>query len=205
MDPKHDTLLLQAAWCEEALGEDIMEEFLSRFEQTAVLFANGAPHSWSRERPDVSLPVMNGRPETAASSDVEFEALDLTVLSTLRTIVSDFLRVGVALISDNTSFLSLGLDSIASVGLSKRLREAGFHVPAADIIRNATLGKLARHILVKADFIPRDAEYDKLLLKLRSETASLISPGIETAFPVTVLQSGMLSQVRVFLVVSTRY
>lgn len=208
LNPTTDSLMVQAAWSETSLSEESVSGFLSSFEKVALEFGEG-------RHPSI-LPVNSGpgaftnSPPPMAADEGSFEAeqeageVDAELISKLQFLVCNFLAIELSLMTDTTSFVALGLDSIKSVGLSRVLRKQGFQVSPVQLMRLPTLQKLGRHItsgqsldVSRAGKI--DNTYNKTLMDLRTELqpADVALGGEDTTqvFPTTILQAGMLSQV----------
>lgn len=138
--------------------------------------------------------------------DVNLDAEDLVPL---KEIVSNFLGVPLERLHPHTSLISLGLDSIRSVGLSRILRQHGYSTNAADIMGDPILRKLGV-LHARSPGRSVQAEIDQGVLSLqkqRERTQASFDPSTcklsiddeVEIFPTTVLQTGMLSQVPVFL------
>jgi ferricrocin synthase len=108
-----------------------------------------------------------------------------------------------SLISRNTSFFALGLDSINCIGLCRKLLEAGFgHVDASVVLRHASVAKLATRLLAiqHNDSIKKGVQ-SKLQhifeedwqqsVKLKYARKGLL---VSKILPCTPLQQAMLSQ-----------
>lgn len=165
---------------------------------------------------DWSLPVSNGNaPQTSSQSplsngDNEDDGLlldvvvDEGILQRILEIASRFLCIDAKLIAGDTSLLSLGLDSIKSVGLSRQFSKEGFALTSVDILKLSTPRRLAAHVQAKVS-APHDG--DRMVSSFKEERDNL-SRDIDMAairlsaddeiniFPTTTLQAGMLSQVR---------
>lgn len=136
--------------------------------------------------------------------DIGFVA-DLELLDELRQILSDFLGVDEALLTESVSFVSLGLDSIKSVGLARTLKRAGHDIRAEEIMKYACLRMLtsrltSSHNVTCVSESPNNHNtLSTALARVRSsfvkDDFKLSSIDEVTLFPTTTLQAGMLSQV----------
>lgn len=128
----------------------------------------------------------------------------------LREIVSNFFGLPSERLHPNTSFISLGLDSIQSVGLSRVLRQHGYSLKAADIMENPNLRTLA---FLRARSLGRSAQVEieqgvhslqkqreKIMASLDPSSCKLSIDDEVEIFPTTALQTGMISQVPRFLI-----
>ena len=115
--------------------------------------------------------------------------------------LSTFLRVSAESVREESSLLSLGLDSLKAVTLSNRLRERGIAVPPVDIIRASSVREVA-----SASAREREQEIssqeesglelDQLLWQdLPVESVRLDRDDQIEITAATALQAGMLSQV----------
>ncbi|OJT03537.1 Nonribosomal peptide synthetase 2 [Trametes pubescens] len=205
LDPEHDQAVAHAAFTSADISPALVHDILNRLEETAIRMS---------ESDDWSLPVSNGNaPHTSSHSplsngDSEGDGLppdvvvDEGILERIREIASQFLRIDAKLIAGETSLLSLGLDSIKSVGLSRQFSKEGFALSSADIMRLSTLSRLAVHVQGKAS-APQDGERmvssfkeerDKLVREMDMAAIRLSEDDEVSVFPTTTLQAGMLSQ-----------
>ncbi|KAH0827172.1 hypothetical protein J3R83DRAFT_4863 [Lanmaoa asiatica] len=206
LDKTKDTLIIQTAYhdCEFlAMGID---NIFHQFEAILLDLLN-------RENCCVPSPaqvVQYVNPvssTTKARDDVEDElgeSLEAEDLAPLREIVSKFFGFPPERLHPNTSLISLGLDSIRSVGLSKILRQHGYSTKAADIMGNPILRKLgvfcARSLGHSAQaeidqgvlFLQRQCE--RIKASLNPSTCKLSINDEVEIFPTTALQTGMISQ-----------
>jgi len=142
-------------------------------------------------------------------------SLDAVDLLPLREIVSIFFGFPSEQLHPNTSLISLGLDSIRSVGLSKILRLHGYSTNAADIMGNPSLQKLGILCARSLGHSAQQVECDQGVLFLQKQCKrikAILDPSVcklsiddeVEIFPTTALQAGMISQVLVFLVIFCR-
>lgn len=151
-------------------------------------------------------PVILARPlRRVGTPDIEGDSEDITdpnLIIKLRRLIATFLGVEETLVMDTTSFISLGLDSIKSVGLSHSLKRQGHNVQAVELMKYTTLRKLAYRLVSRggATFrISNNQEFLQSLENIRkifsTEELKLSSNDDVVLYPVTSLQAGMLSQV----------
>lgn len=136
--------------------------------------------------------------------------LDAEVLVPLREIISKFFGVPLGRLCPYTSLISLGLDSIRSVGLSKILRQHGYSINAADIMGNPILRKLgvlcARSLghsvetEIDLGVLSLQKQCERIKTRLDPSTCKLSIDDKVEIFPTTALQAGMISQVPVFFI-----
>ncbi|CDO69499.1 hypothetical protein BN946_scf184785.g4 [Trametes cinnabarina] len=205
LDPEQNQIVAHAAYTPEDISSTIVSEILQRLEETAIQLVEDAISvpNLARARELRSLPQVNGsHPDERASIRGHVEADEL-IVATICALASQFLRVNPDLVTGDTSLLSLGLDSIKSVGLSRRLAKEGLRLSSADIMGLGTPRRLAARIQefddsAKQSQDPASASFtaecefireaiDPLTIKLSAEDDV-------QAFPTTTLQAGMLSQ-----------
>jgi aryl carrier-like protein len=119
--------------------------------------------------------------------------------------VSEILSVPIDDISPNSSLLSLGMDSLKSVALSRKLRSAGIELTPVTIMRHPTIEALEeftrRKTLPSQSKATADPELWRRDLQSslseddRMELQTVSEDEILTWFPTTTLQAGLLSQV----------
>lgn len=153
--------------------------------------------------------MIQGHDHVEEDLGVGADAEDLVPLS---EIVSNFFGVPLERLHPHTSLISLGLDSIRSVGLSKILRQHGYSASAADIMGNPILWKLgvslararSRGHSVQAEIdrgiLSLQKQCERIKASLNPSTCKLSIDDEVEIFPTTALQTGMLSQVPVFLI-----
>ncbi|KAI0362122.1 hypothetical protein OH77DRAFT_1416339 [Trametes cingulata] len=206
LDPSQDQALVHAAFTSPDISPTLVNSILRDLEDTAVRMAESS--DWSLPRSDAGehhgshahAAGIGKRDHPSDSNDVEASQ---EVLSEIREIASQFLRVNPNLISDDTSLLSLGLDSIKSVGLSRKFSGAGLNLSSADIMRFSTPRRLAVHIQRTKTSSKDDqdritssfnAECDKLASAIDLAAVKLSEDDVVEVFPTSTLQAGMLSQ-----------
>lgn len=213
MHPESDTLVIRAGWLEGYLTEDFVSKFLADFESNALenqgpLLPAAEP---VRPEPEVQVPVV---------VETTINVVDEGVAETLRKITKDFLRVNGAGILGNTSFISLGLDSIKAVGFAKRITKAGYKVTSTEVLKAGNIEKLAQVLIAKSSSasavsqaradVQTKNDFDATVKDIRSkvniETLKLSANDQPAVYPATSLQAGMLSQVcsaEVFVIETT--
>lgn len=127
--------------------------------------------------------------------------VDPQILQSVRSELSAFLRLDMESIHEDTLLLSLGLDSLKAVALSRRLEERGVHILPVDMIRAGTVRRLALSANVAGS--SEEVEDETLLARERilSDDLDLNALKLDDKDEVhitmtTALQAGMLSQVR---------
>ncbi|TFK76388.1 peptide synthetase [Pluteus cervinus] len=198
IDHEKDTLVLQVAWLEDDEPVRLVSNLLKGFEPIVQRIGQGG----GLDTPGSIVPKPQAAPPRAILENVtSTDIIDPTIIPKLKEIVADFLRVDALLVADNTSLISLGLDSIKSVGLARTLGKAGFRVAAVDLMKYSSLVSLANLISSSSEVLVSEGtepSYQALLDDLRSivdmETLKLSDDDRPAIFPTTTLQAGLLSQ-----------
>ena len=121
--------------------------------------------------------------------------------SKLQQLVSDYCQVPITQVKKNTSFISLGIDSVTSIPFSRFLRGSEVQITPSEIIRNQCIGALAAAFHSKVEgaasshLVEVRLSIDQNKLEAcRASIQSLSSQDIVTnLFQCTPLQSGMLT------------
>jgi len=204
MDVATDQLVLQAAFYGDELQAANIESMLLQFESTARSVAvSGMSHVIIPRKSQVnqieSTPLVDTVTSACEDGDISLS------LHPVRDIVARFLGVDPQQLSPRTSFIALGLDSIKSVGLSRALKEEGYHVTASELMRLACLagldslqsefqdaGRARSEVeaqnLLREDCRTLESHFDVATCRFSDRDEVKI-------FPTTALQAGMLSQV----------
>ncbi|KAF9564589.1 peptide synthetase [Agrocybe pediades] len=202
LEPATDSATVKAAW----LDQD--------------LFANESPSKWiqgiegiifSRAEESYITQLLGEFPcEPAAESEAEpenqdefsGESPDDPYVDVLRRAIADFMGFDSVLLTPSTSLISMGLDSIKSVGLAKSLDRQGFKITSTDLLRHPTLLQLTgmlrsrenstsallpttTSVLLEEAHVPGDIVRDQI----QYSAADAVQ-----LYPTTALQTGMLSQ-----------
>ncbi|KAL0946575.1 hypothetical protein HGRIS_012777 [Hohenbuehelia grisea] len=172
LDPENDTLVVQAAWFEQALDGSMVQDLLRSFESISLKLAGQNDSVPSSPASDATLFDLS--PEASSVTERRCSR-QTTEFGRLRAVIADFLQVDADLLKDDTSFLSLGLDSIKSVGLSRLLRKEGvINVPPQTLITNPTMSKL-----VESCISERDNPDGDLARRLRTSIADFLQVGAD--------------------------
>jgi aryl carrier-like protein len=115
-------------------------------------------------------------------------------------IVCDFLGVSSDHCGPTTSLLSLGLDSIKAVSLSRKLRNEGFSISASTIMRFPSLRKIRSHVAAEASPAKSPGATPIPISPENEVTVEPLHPDDKVQlYFATALQNGMLSKVRATL------
>ncbi|KAJ3517178.1 hypothetical protein NLJ89_g674 [Agrocybe chaxingu] len=200
MNPKNDSLLVQAAWVDgehSSLIRDCLQEFeciVHDLGQNPSLYLGQSLRHLPFDSLDLDDPLDVKGPIPA----IDHGSVDLALLNDLRDIISNFLGINPIILTPSMSFVSMGLDSIKSVGLAKALAKIGFSVTSTDLLRNSTLAGLGAHLTSKKSkttlCLPEELLDPDIRSDLDKEQLTLSEDDIVRPFPTTALQTGMLSQ-----------
>ncbi|KAI0647071.1 hypothetical protein C8Q79DRAFT_1000106 [Trametes meyenii] len=187
LDPEQNQAIAHAAFTSADVSPHLVNGILRHLEETAVRMADS--NDWGLPISDeddfhapARVPASSSQGERSDDFALDIE-VDEMIVSAIRETAAQFLRIDANLISEETSLLSLGLDSIKSVGLSRKFTTEGLPLTSADIMRLSTSRRLAAFI-----------QQNKTTVDV---AAVKISPEDDVnVFPTTTLQAGMLSQVR---------
>ncbi|KAH7024262.1 BcNRPS3, nonribosomal peptide synthetase [Macrophomina phaseolina] len=201
-DYKSDKLTM-AIGCTTAFGGDARaDELLERIEMLVDTVLNGdalslADLGISAETPTGEFVNKNTTTwdETAWSEEEK----------TVRQLISDFAQVPSDSITKNTSFLHIGIDSITAIRFARKLREYGYHISSADVMRNSCIGALCHNFKPEtaqpaATTESRDARQDSVFevrqpeVKVPASVKLREGDNIEAIYRCTPLQVGMLTQ-----------
>ena len=212
LDPAQDRAVVNAAYTSADISPEVVKGILRDLEETAMRLAEGKSTVTPANGAGASYVAS---PETASTferlhdHDVglpEDADVDEKIVSAIIHIASKFLRVDAGLITSGTSLLSLGLDSIKSVGLSRKLSAEGLRLSSADIMGLSTPRRLAARVQKTREPQKQGDDYALAAFKAeREQLAAAVDLGalklsaddVVQVFPTTTLQAGMLSQVRV--------
>ncbi|CAG7918056.1 unnamed protein product [Penicillium olsonii] len=92
----------------------------------------------------IDAPTISQRIETRQTSWNETEWTDDE--TTLRQAVSEITGIPESDVSKSASFFALGIDSVVSLHLSRRLQEKGLRVSSSDILRYSSIGALSERL-----------------------------------------------------------
>ncbi|HEU5380231.1 MAG TPA: amino acid adenylation domain-containing protein [Ktedonobacteraceae bacterium] len=91
----------------------------------------------------------------------------------------------------NTNFFRYGGDSILSIRVVARLRELGYAVEVQDVFAHPTIRELAEMMKTKGKELEKPSVATPFFL-VDPADRSLLAPEVEDAWPLTMLQSGMI-------------
>ena len=121
----------------------------------------------------------------------------------IREIVGTLCKIDKNAIKKDSTFISLGIDSISSVRLAQNLRKNGFDIPTHLIMRSGCIGALSQYLQnsnpQKDKSINIQSSFNELTKYLEGKYKNLINKlteddKIEKIIPATALQTGMLTQ-----------
>lgn len=204
LDPAQDSATVHAAYTSADIATTLVETVLTELEDVALRMAEASKWDLSLS-PSAALSASSDmRPPGVAEEAEDLTNVDQEVVSRFCSIAAQFLRIDSSLVTADTSLLSLGLDSIKSVGLARKLSADNLPLTSADIMRLSTPLRLAAYIQRSASATHREdrllesafvAECEKLTEALDIGAIKLAADDDVKVFPTSVLQAGMLSQV----------
>ena len=145
VDTDADTVDIVAAFTEPELGLETVQTFLGDLEQTVkelicyplqpleLLLLRGGGHTYAGLSRAEEAPQLTPIP-----------TFDANLEQAIIEHVCELLRIKKSLIRPTTSLVSIGLDSLRSVTLSRMLREDGIDLSAVDIVQADSIRKLLR-------------------------------------------------------------
>ncbi|KAF8654172.1 hypothetical protein AX16_003701 [Volvariella volvacea WC 439] len=207
LDPESDSLCIQAAWIQGCFEDASIRDFLINFEGRVLDIGKEGKldlGDLDRSTDQITSPILTQPNEPDQLHISSPTAYPVALANDLRAAISNFLLVDSRLFTDATSFISMGLDSIKSVGLAKQLKKAGYQLSAVDLMRYHTIPLLAAHISTRTqltDDLQAPAGEELILrrkldqIQQNIDLASLkFTPDDEvTIYPTTSLQTGMLT------------
>lgn len=159
--------------------------------------------------PDVGSQPTSGWPVRRPRTRESEEPADPRIVEMVISELCAFLGIPAENIREESSFISLGLDSLKAVTLSHRLRERGISIPPMDIIRAGSIRGAASASTRETEQVASSEEgsaleVDRLLRQdLPVESLRLGGDDQIEITAATALQAGMLSQV--ILISSVQY
>ncbi|XWX00486.1 hypothetical protein V2A60_008506 [Cordyceps javanica] len=126
----------------------------------------------------------------------------LPIEEQLRDIVAEFSNCPPVEISRTAPLIKYDIDSITTIRFSKMLRQNGFQVSGADVLRNPSIAKLALHIGSKnpdlahkevADKSATSSSHQDWSKDMISGTKSELLEDVIAVYPLTPLQAGMVT------------
>ncbi|KAG6851029.1 NRPS [Arthromyces matolae] len=196
LDSLHDTLTVQAVWKAGELDDEVILAILDDFELVALDVGDGKIQTYFL---DGLFPINKPQYMDRETSEAMESVADPGVLNGLRGIISEFLNVEDKFLTETASFISLGLDSIKSVGLARILKGQGHHIRAEELMKYSTLGTLAHRLMMGGGRTDKQVSMsmpapNTLHLSFSDDEIKLTDSDEVTLFPTTTLQAGMLSQ-----------
>lgn len=204
ISPSQDTVLLQAAWLTDIIDTATIMSVFEKFESTVLSIASGDPQAPLGGSIRTRIQDMSISPVASRTNDEDMSCFpESSLAEKLRPVIAEFLGVGQAILGNSTSFISLGLDSIKSVGLARELQRQGYIVSPVEVMKFSTLRRLTTALTsARLSTAPQDNKvdiiYNNILGQLRGSLDSqALAMGVDDSvsiYPTTSLQAGMLSQ-----------
>ncbi|KAI4176759.1 MAG: hypothetical protein LQ343_000852 [Gyalolechia ehrenbergii] len=111
----------------------------------------------------------------------------------LKDILTNMVAIGSDRLTRDTTFFSLGVDSITAIQFAKQVRQHGFQCSSADVMRFPSIGKLAQHIVsIRTSSATGDGSTESLHAPAVSRED--LENDVLRTYPCTPLQSSMLTQ-----------
>ena len=170
----------------EALREAVKLRLPDYMVPAAWIALEALPLTANRKLDRRALPA----PAGSRAEPAELDPLRTAEEETLAGIWSQVL--GVEEVGGQDNFFSLGGDSILSIQVIALARERGLEISLQALFQHQTLAGLAHHARQadRAGEVPRIATVPFCLV--RAEDLPALPPGSEDAYPLTLLQAGML-------------
>jgi amino acid adenylation domain-containing protein len=182
--------------------EETARELLERFE-TALHAAMENPATMVNTSIE-----LNNVPDSELKEDQHaMESIDNTTIfewtdeaSKIRKVLAELIDVEVGDISEGTSILELGLDSIDAIKLSSRLKKNGVNLPVSGIMRGLTVPKMLPYISRTTDVAKEQGNVGTELKVRKDELRGYIErqdinmSHIEDILPLTPLQEAMVAE-----------
>lgn len=200
LDRNNDGVRLDCAYT-DPLTLHFVDNFLVNIEQTTTSLLKGDV-SLSRPLSDPPKFLSSGNEDDDSTAESSF-AINEENEAKVRIIISQFLDIEQDKITPTTSLISMGLDSIKSIGLSRLLKKEGFGVSALDIMRRPVIRRIAAKSNDEENSTGAKSEIDRLIqdeieqIENQVDRSELSLGGEDTVrlYLTTALQAGMLSQV----------
>ncbi|OJD40823.1 nonribosomal siderophore peptide synthase [Diplodia corticola] len=193
--------LNMAVGCTAAFGDGVKaEEMLERIEMLVDTVLNGDALPLADLGISVESPSVDATNKKMTTWD---EATWSEEEKIIRQLVADFAQVSSDSVSKNTSFLHIGIDSITAIRFARKLREHGYNLSSADVMRNSCVGALCFHFkpeTVQATANNRGGRQDSVFeahqpeLEIPASVKLREGDIIEAVYRCTPLQVGMLTQ-----------
>ncbi|MCJ1238634.1 hypothetical protein MMC14_006624 [Varicellaria rhodocarpa] len=145
-----------------------------------------------------SLQILDKKKIRGTSTDIVWdESSWMPKEELMRNIAATFCNLDRSLLTKNTSFFRLGIDSITAIRFSRSLREAHIKANSSDILRHPCIGALWNHISTKqqdpVEISVKPKNLDGGTQKPVSSLQSLNDENTEITYSCTPLQTGMIT------------
>ncbi|TFK42523.1 peptide synthetase [Crucibulum laeve] len=201
INQKDDSLLVQAAWRNGNLDDVGVSAVINDFESTALQFVGGVLNSAEITVKPTALTSRSEVQLKQSDPDEKEADVDPTLLLQIQDIVAEFIGIERRIMLPTTSFISMGLDSIKSVGLTRTLRKHGYKVSSPELMKHATPNRLAQLLSSREASEYRSVGTELYISTLEDLRKHLLTADLRLnpedqveVFPTTTLQAGMLSQ-----------
>jgi aryl carrier-like protein len=194
-----DTIELRSAVAVNEKVAKTVQQLVDDFE-SCVTYLSESPDD-DLSLPDVGDKPASGWPVRQPRTQEAEKPADPRIVEMVISELSAFLRIPAENLREESSLLSLGLDSLKAVALSHRLRERGISIQPIDIIRAGSVRGVSSASVRESEQESSgqdesSSELDQLLWQdLPLESVRLGRDDQIEITAATALQAGMLSQV----------
>lgn len=194
-----DTVELRSAVAVNEEMTKTVQQLVDDFE-SCVTYLSESPDD-DISFPDVGDQSTSGWPMRRSRIQEAEKPADPQIVELIASELSAFLHIPAGNVREESSLLSLGLDSLKAVTLSHRLRERGLCIPPIDIMRAGSIRAVASvSVREREQDTPSQVESgsisDQILWQdLTAESIRLDADDQTEITAATALQAGMLSQV----------
>ena len=111
----------------------------------------------------------------------------------IKNIATAFCKVDSSLITKNTSFFSLGIDSITAIQFARSLRDARIEVKSSDVLRYPSIGALWNHLNPDKQAVIEEFTKSNEATPIQQSNILPFNKDTETTYLCTPLQTGMIT------------
>lgn len=191
VDPDSDNVTIRLAYSSSFGQEDDAKRFMKNMELLIQAF---------NDKKDISLDFLTTREmETShGASDATLEEEDSwsSEEEIIRKLVAEFCQLEESNISKNSSFFSLGIDSVSAIKLARMLRDNQLKVSSMDVVKYNSIGALGGRLRqggVKPNGaimpLTNDTVFKRDDLQVSTDGSEVLS-----VYPCTPLQTAMIAQ-----------
>lgn len=183
-DPTTDRIVSRCDFTPAFGTKEKVDSILGRLETLCLSLVHGE---------NITLKRPLGKKKSFQSSGVIHDTKWANEESVLKAILTEMVIVDPDRLTRETTFFSLGLDSITAIQFAKSVRLHGFPCSSADVMRFPSIGKLTQHVMaIRPPSAADGGSTDNSAIPAFPRN-DLDSDIIKT-YPCTPLQSSMLTQ-----------